>query len=214
MRLVLLGPPGIGKGTQAKILAEEYNLLHLSTGDILRVEIDQDTELGHHANSFIKKGRLVPDTIMLDMMAKRLGQKETQAGYILDGFPRTLSQSMGLERILENLKQTLDSVIALEGDTEVIVERLSGRRTCRLCGEITNLFHDPVKERERCSHCGGELYQRDDDKPDVIHERLDVYRRQTEPLIDYYAQKSILRRVSGMGTITQVTQRIVREFKN
>jgi len=212
MKLVLLGPPGIGKGTQAKILAEKYNLLHLSTGDILRHEITQKTKLGHIANNFINDGQLVPDDVMLHLMDKRLKQKDAQKGYILDGFPRTLSQGIGLEEILEKQNQKLDSVFLLEGNNEKILERLSGRRTCRLCGEITNLLLESRKDGEKCNRCGGELYQRDDDKPDVIRERLEVYRLQTEPLIFFYSRKSLLKKVNGMGTIKQVFNLIIEKL--
>jgi len=212
MRLVLLGPPGIGKGTQAKILAEKYGLLHLSSGDILRREIAEKTKLGLLATSLMDKGRLVPDDVTLDMMARQLEKKDAQKGYILDGFPRTLSQGKGLKKILEKLDQKLDVVFALEGDTEVLIKRLSGRRSCRKCGTIINLFLDPPKVEETCQLCGGELYQRDDDKPNIILERLNVYQHQTEPLISYYSQTSLLKKVSGTGTIKQVSRHIIQEL--
>jgi len=190
MRLVLLGPPGIGKGTQAKILAEKYSILHLSTGDILRNEIAQETDLGFLARSYMDEGRLVPDGVILDMMARRLNQKDTQSGYILDGFPRTLSQGIGLEKILEESNQELDFVIALKGDTEIVVKRLSSRRTCCKCGVTTNFLYDSLKVEGKCNLCGGELYQRDDDKPAVIADRFETYKKQTEPLIKYYQEKN------------------------
>ena len=212
MKLVLIGAPGVGKGTQAKILAERYGLLHLSTGDILRNEIAHQTKLGVLAKTFIDEGKLVPDDIMLDMMEKRLQEEDVRGGYILDGFPRTLSQARGLETILHTLGQTLDAILALEGGPEVSIERLSSRRTCRRCGTITSLITDPRKEKDTCDLCGGELFQREDDTLEVIHERLDVYRNQTEPLIDYYSKNSLLRKVSGVGSIRQVTDNIIREL--
>ncbi|MEE9166661.1 MAG: adenylate kinase [Candidatus Neomarinimicrobiota bacterium] len=210
MRLVLLGPPGIGKGTQAGILAGEYGILHLSTGDILRSEIDRKTALGILAKPYIDKGRLVPDETMLDLMTRRLEQKDVLDGYILDGFPRTLPQGTGLQQILGKLSQELTSVLALEGDMETIVERLSGRRTCRNCGTIAHVIHHPPKIDGVCDRCGGELYQRDDDRPDVIRERIEVYQRQTEPLMEYYSKNSLLKKISGKGTVEEITDNIIR----
>lgn len=209
MRLVFLGPPGIGKGTQAKVLGETYSLVHLSTGDILRKEISEETKLGRLARSYIDRGKLVPDYIMLDMMTLRLQQDDVRNGYILDGFPRTVSQAEGLDSLLRDLGQTLDAVIALEGTEPVVAERLSNRRTCRRCGAITNLITRSPKRPGRCDNCGGELYQRADDTPQVIRKRLAVYRRQTEPLIDYYGHRSLLKTVDGSGTVEEVTENII-----
>lgn len=213
MRLVLLGPPGIGKGTQAKILAQKYGLSHLSTGDILRDEIDRKTELGHLAKGFMDEGRLVPDGAMLDMMTKRLRKRDANTGFILDGFPRTVPQCNGLNKILKSVEQELHTVIVLEGDQDLLIERLSGRRTCRNCGAITHIIYDPPKVEGICGHCGGELRQREDDRPEVIKERLDVYRCQTKPLIGYYLKTSLLRTVSGAGTVDEVTNNIVQTLQ-
>lgn len=207
MRLVLLGPPGIGKGTQAGILVKSYSVVHLSTGDILRGEMAEETKLGHLARSYIDRGKLVPDNTMLDIVTQRLKHEDVRNGYILDGFPRTVSQARGLDSLLNDMDQTLDAVIALDGSEEVVVERLSNRRTCRQCGAITNLASRPGAAR--CEVCGGELYQRADDRPDVIRKRLAVYRRQTEPLIDYYRQRSLLKTVDGSGTVEEVTENII-----
>ncbi|MFQ6674703.1 MAG: adenylate kinase [Fidelibacterota bacterium] len=209
MRLVLLGPPGIGKGTQARVLARRYSLVHLSTGDILRSEMTGETELGRLARRFIDRGKLVPDNIMLDMMTRRLKQDDVRRGYILDGFPRTVSQAEGLDSLLNDLHQALDAVIALEGSEELVVERLSNRRTCRGCGAITNLITRPPATEGRCHVCGGELYQRGDDEPAVVRKRLAVYRRQTEPLIGHYGRQSLLKRVDGSGSVEEVTEKII-----
>jgi adenylate kinase len=213
MRLIILGPPGVGKGTQAKILSEKFSIPHLSSGDILRSEIDAQSDLGKLAQSYMNEGKLVPDNVVLDMMVKRLQQEDVMRGFILDGFPRTIAQAEGLGQILEDLNQELDAAIAIEGDTETIVQRLSNRRSCRNCGAITNLLFNHPKEEGKCNRCGGEFYQRDDDKPEVIRERLEVYHRQTEPLIDYYKKLFLLKRVNGMGTIGEVTNNILTELE-
>lgn len=210
MRLVLLGPPGIGKGTQAKTLAGKYNLLHLSTGDILRDEIERKTEVGLLAKPYMDEGKLVPDGVMLDMMARRLKEDDAAAGYILDGFPRSLPQGIGLDELLGTFNQALDAVILLEGDIDLLIERLSGRRSCMNCGAITHIIYQPPKVEGRCVRCGGELFQREDDSPEVVRERIEVYRRQTEPLTGYYSKNSLLRKVSGKGTVGEVTDNIIR----
>jgi len=214
MRLIFLGPPGIGKGTQAKLLAEQHSSAHLSTGDMFRSVISRKTDLGTLAKSFIDKGKLVPDDFVLDMVNERLREDDTASGYIFDGFPRTLPQVEGLNKLLKELGQSIDYVIAFEGDDAVLVERLSSRRTCPDCGKIINLIFSPPKVSGQCDGCRGELFQRNDDKPEVIQKRLDVYEEQTEPLVNYYESKALLRRVDGMGSVHEVAERIDKYLIN
>ena len=214
MRLIFLGPPGIGKGTQAKLLAERYSLAHLSTGDMFRSIISKNTDLGTLAKSYIDKGKLVPDDVVLVMVNERLREDYTASGYIFDGFPRTVPQVEGLKKLLKELGQSIDHVIAFEGDDTVLVERLSSRRTCPDCGKIINLIFSPPKVIGQCDDCGGELFQRNDDKPEVIQKRLDVYEEQTEPLVNYYESKALLRRVDGMGSVHEVAERIDKYLIN
>ena len=214
MRLIFLGPPGIGKGTQAKLLAERHSLVHLSTGDMFRSVISRNTDLGNFAKSFMDKGKLVPDDVVLGMVNERLRKDDTARGYIFDGFPRTVPQVEGLKKLLKELGQSIDHVIAFEGDDTVLVERLSSRRTCPDCGKIINLIFSPPKVIGQCDDCGGELFQRNDDKPEVIQKRLDVYEEQTEPLVNYYESKALLRRVDGMGSVHEVAERIDKYLIN
>ena len=214
MRLIFLGPPGIGKGTQAKLLAERHSLVHLSTGDMFRSVISRNTDLGTFAKSFMDKGKLVPDDVVLGMVNERLREDYTASGYIFDGFPRTVPQVEGLKKLLKELGQSIDHVIAFEGDDTVLVERLSSRRTCPDCGKIINLIFSPPKVIGQCDDCGGELFQRNDDKPEVIQKRLDVYEEQTEPLVNYYKSKALLRRVDGMGSVHKVAERIDKYLIN
>ncbi|HJL83926.1 MAG TPA: adenylate kinase [Candidatus Marinimicrobia bacterium] len=214
MRLIFLGPPGIGKGTQAKLLAERHSLAHLSTGDMFRSVISRNTDLGTFAKSFMDKGKLVPDDVVLGMVNDRLREDDTAGGYIFDGFPRTVPQAEGLKKLLKELGQSIDHVLALEGDDTVLVERLSSRRTCLDCGKIINLIFSPSKVSGQCDDCGGELFQRNDDKPKVIQKRLDVYEEQTEPLVNYYESKALLRRVDGVGSVHEVAERIDKYLIN
>ncbi len=214
MRLIFLGPPGIGKGTQAKLLAERHSLAHLSTGDMFRSVISRNTDLGTFAKSFMDKGKLVPDDVVLGMVNDRLREDDTAGGYIFDGFPRTVPQAEGLKKLLKELGQSIDHVLALEGDDTVLVERLSSRRTCLDCGKIINLIFSPSKVSGQCDDCGGELFQRNDDKPKVIQKRLDVYEEQTEPLVNYYERKALLRRVDGVGSVHEVAERIDKYLIN
>ncbi len=214
MRLILLGPPGIGKGTQARILSKKFSLLHLSTGDMLRDEIFRETELGILARSYIDDGNLVPDKEMLDMMTHRLKQEDAESGYILDGFPRTIPQAEGLEKILDLIHQKLDVVISLEGSDDVLIERLSNRRTCPDCGRITNLIFTPPAVAGKCDSCGGKLYQRNDDRPEVIRERLKVYEDLTSPLLKYYSSRGLLKTVSGVATVKEIRDNILSELQH
>ncbi len=186
MRLIFLGPPGIGKGTQAKLLSENCSLAHLSTGDMFRSAIDQETEVGLLAKSYMDQGKLVPDNVVMEMVQDRLKAPDTTHGFIFDGFPRTEPQVQGLEKLLSSLELSIDKVIALVGDDRTLVKRLSSRRACSECSRITNLIFSPPKIDMKCDHCGGDLFQRDDDKEEVILKRLEVYRDQTKPLVRYY----------------------------
>jgi adenylate kinase len=206
--LIFLGPPGIGKGTQAKLISKKFSLAHLSTGDMFRSHINQETEVGLLAKSYIDKGKLVPDSMVLEMVQDRLGESDTSGGFIFDGFPRTKVQSIALDKFLKSLDIFINQVISLVGKDEILVERLSSRRTCLECGSITNLIFSPPKVEMRCDQCGAELFQRNDDKKEVILKRLEVYRDQTKTLVDYYEKKGLLVQLSGIGTVEEVTGRI------
>lgn len=204
MRLVLLGAPGAGKGTQAKKLIEKYGTPQISTGDLLRAAVADQTPLGKEAKSYMDKGELVPDSVVLGMVEERLQQDDCKDGFILDGFPRNTAQAEALDEMLEKLGMPLDAALSVDVPTEDLMKRLTGRRTCQGCGQMYNIhFSAPATEGE-CDKCGGELYQRDDDKEETISKRLDVYEEQTAPLIDYYGGKGILNSVSGTGDIDEI----------
>ena len=210
MRLVLLGAPGSGKGTQAARLITHLYVVHISTGDILRQEIRDRTDLGRQAEQFMNLGQLVPDPIMLDIMRERLSQDDCYNGFILDGFPRTLPQAEGLKELLDELWAPLDVVISIEVSPEPIIMRLSARRVCQKCGQDFNLNTNPPPADMIHPECGGSIVQRDDDNPDTIRKRLEVYRRQTEPLKEFYRGKGLLVEVDGLGTAGEVFERIIR----
>lgn len=209
MRLIFIGPPGVGKGTQATLIKDHFDILHLSTGDILREEIAQQSTVGIKAKSFMDRGYLVPDNILLEMMEKRLQQPHSENGYILDGFPRTIPQAEGLDDILERTNQVLDAVVSIELDTDTIVKRLSGRRSCKQCDSIINLLFNPPKTEGHCDICSGELVQRSDDKDEVILNRLTVYNEQTAPLLDYYTNKGLIITIDGQGDIAVIKNNIL-----
>ena len=197
MRLVLLGAPGSGKGTQAELLKVEYGCVHISTGDILRQNMQDKTELGIEAEAFMGKGELVPDDLVVKMVSDRLRQGDTASGFLMDGFPRTLRQAEAFENISKELAQPLDAVLLLKIDEELIVQRLTNRRTCRSCGKIWNLLTMSNSGGKPCPVCAGELYQRDDDMESVIRNRLKVFHVQTAPLILWYENRGILRVVDA-----------------
>ncbi len=207
MNIVLLGPPGAGKGTQAKLLAEKYNLDHVSTGDILRQHLQNDTPLGRKAKSYIEQGELVPDDLLVDMIRERLSQSKN--GFILDGYPRNLSQASDLEKILNELDMKLDAVVSLSVPDEILVERLGGRRMCK-CGASYHILFNPPRREGICDACGGELYQREDDTEKAIRNRLEVYKQKTQPLIEYYTRKNLLKTIDGSGSIEEINQAIQR----
>lgn len=208
MRLILFGPPGVGKGTQAQILSQKLNIPHISTGDMLREAVKNQTELGLKAKSYMDKGELVPDDVMIGIIKEVLSSEKCKNGFILDGFPRTLPQAEALDEIFEELKIKLDYVISLEVSDEEIIKRLTNRRVCRNCGAVYNLLIDKIPEDNKCLRCGGELYQRNDDNPDVIKNRLKVYRESTQIVLDYYAKKGILKSINGIGEINTVARKI------
>lgn len=192
MNIVLLGAPGAGKGTQAARIIEEYGVPHISTGDILRAAVANGTPLGLEAKKFMDAGDLVPDSVVIGLVKDRLSQPDTDRGFILDGFPRTTAQAEALDLELDGLGKSIDAAVAITVDPEVIIGRLTSRRTCRSCGRITN-----VSEGAACAECGGELYQRDDDNEATVRNRLDVYARSTAPLIDHYRAHGVLHEIDG-----------------
>ncbi len=204
MKLVLLGAPGAGKGTQAKKLIEKFGIPQISTGDLLRAAVAAETELGVQAKSFMDQGELVPDSVVLGMVEERLNQDDCQQGYILDGFPRNTVQAEALDDMLQSLGMDLDMALSVDVPLEDLMKRLTGRRTCRECGQMYNIYFSPPAEEGRCDKCGGELFQRDDDREETISKRLEVYNRQTAPLIDYYREKDILKSVNGTGGIDEI----------
>ncbi len=200
-KIILLGPPGAGKGTQAKRLVEKTGLLHLSTGDILRDEVARGTDLGKQAKEYMDRGDLVPDDLIIGMIRGRI---EGADGFILDGFPRTVAQAEALEKITP-----IDLVINIDLSREEVIRRLSSRRVCRGCGRIYNLISNPPKVEGRCDACGGELYQRDDDRPEVIENRYDVYTASTAPLIEFYKERGLLTQVDGKASPEEIFSRIM-----
>ena len=197
MRIILVGPPGAGKGTQAEKIVAKYDVAHISTGDILRANVKAGTELGKKAKSYMDAGGLVPDDVIVGMMRGRLAEDDCKNGFILDGFPRTVPQAEALTALLAEMGLKLDGVILLDVDDDTVVERLCGRRMCKKCGRIFHVTFKPSSKGDLCDECGGELYQRDDDKESVIRQRLAVYHSQTAPLVDYYGKAGLLLRVPG-----------------
>jgi adenylate kinase len=209
MNIVLLGPPGAGKGTQAKMLVEKYGIPQISTGDILRANLKAKTELGLEAKKYMDSGQLVPDEVVIGIINNRIKEDDCAKGYMLDGFPRTVAQAEALDKILAQQGSGIDHVISIEVPDSELLKRLTGRRTCRQCGQGYHAVFDPPKKDGLCDKCGGELYQRDDDNEATVSNRLKVYSEQTQPLIDYYRNKNLLRPVEGLGEIREIFERIV-----
>jgi adenylate kinase len=208
MRIVLLGAPGAGKGTQAKKLVEKYGTPQVSTGDLLRAAVASGTALGKEAKSFMDKGELVPDRVVLGMVEERLKQDDCKKGYILDGFPRNTSQAEALDKMLAALKMSLDAALSVDVPFEDLMKRLTGRRTCKACGQMYNIYSSASKKEGACDKCGGALFQRDDDKEETIKKRLEVYTASTAPLIDYYNKKGIVKSVAGTGSIDDIFKQV------
>ena len=210
MQLLLLGAPGSGKGTQAKFLVEKLGIPQLSTGDMLREAVKNGTSLGKQASEFMQKGALVPDSLVLGLIEERMNRSDCTKGFILDGFPRNISQADALSSLLGKIGKNISYVIAINVDEQELVERLSGRRSCKVCGAGYHVKFQPTKKEGVCDKCGGELIQRNDDVESVIRERLKVYNNQTAPLFDYYKSKDLLRSLVGTGSPADITQRILQ----
>jgi adenylate kinase len=208
MRLILLGPPGAGKGTQAASIVDKYDIPHISTGDIFRANIKGGTDLGKKAKSYIDRGELVPDEITVAIVEDRLAQDDTKAGFLLDGFPRTVEQAEALDKALERMNCSLDCVLNIQVDPSVLVERAVGRRICRACGATYHIAFNPSKAEGVCDKCDGELYQRADDNEETVSNRIQVYMNQTSPLIEYYTKQDILVSVDGQRDIDVVFEDI------
>jgi adenylate kinase len=209
LRVVLLGPPGAGKGTQAKLLREKFEACQVSTGDILRKAVADQSPLGKEASEYIHRGALVPDSLIVKLVAERLKEKDCENGFILDGFPRTIPQAQSLDEILKKRGLALDSVLSVQVPPRVIVERLAGRRTCKNCGALYHQDFDPPQKNGVCDRCGGELFQRDDDREETISARLKVYETQTAPLIGYYRERGLLREIDGVGKVEDIRKRLI-----
>ncbi len=210
MNIILLGPPGAGKGTQAKMLVEEYQIPQISTGDILRAAVKEGSPLGKEAKACMDKGELVPDSVVIGIVEERIQQPDCAKGYMLDGFPRTVPQAEALDGMLQNLSSQIDHVVSIEVAKEELVGRLTGRRTCRECGAGFHVMFDPPKQEGVCDKCGGELYQRDDDNVETVTSRLEVYESQTLPLIDYYQEQGKIRPIDGVGEIKEIFGRVTQ----
>lgn len=211
MNLILLGPPGAGKGTQAKMLCAHYAIPQISTGDILREAVRQQSPLGVKAKSYMDAGSLVPDEVVVGIVKERLQQDDCQKGFVLDGFPRTVAQADALKASLDETGQALDAVISLQVEPEALIERLTGRRTCKECGKGYHVRFDPPRQEGICDACGGQLVQREDDREETIRRRLEIYREQTAPLIDYYRGQGLLNQVDGMLPM-EIVQAKIREL--
>jgi len=210
--VILLGPPGAGKGTQARRIEEEFGVPQISTGEMLREHVALDTELGQNAHQYIESGELVPDQQIIDLITERIVQPDAAGGFLLDGFPRTTRQAVALEEFLHNRQAKLNAVVLIDVDDEQLIIRISGRYLCRDCGRDINVAGF-VKMPDSCSYCDGELYQREDDREETVKNRLQVYREQTAPLVEYYLGQGLLRKVDGSGTVEDVAWRIVETLK-
>jgi adenylate kinase len=210
MRLILFGPPGAGKGTHAKILSEKWRVPHLAAGDLLRAHIREATEIGKRVKSILDRGELVPDTVINELIASELAKSGAKGGFILDGYPRTLGQADALEELLKKRKETLDSALYFKTSVEVIVDRLSGRRSCPKCNANYHVRNIPPKVAGKCDRCGVDLVERPDDRPETIRHRLAVYEKDTAPLLDYYRERELLIEVPGDWDVTELQDELAR----
>lgn len=208
MRVVLLGPPGAGKGTQAKLLEGQLGVPHVSTGDILRKAVSDKSPIGKKAAQYMDKGKLVPDNLILELMGKQLSRENCRGGFVLDGFPRTIPQASGLEELLKKRGLQLEHVLFIQVPLDAIIRRLAGRRTCRNCGKLYHLVFDPPSREGICDRCHNDLYQRKDDKKETIAARHDVYQSQTAPLVDYYRERGLLQEIDGQANTEEIKGRI------
>jgi adenylate kinase len=213
VRVVLVGPPGAGKGTQAQFISSNLSIPKISTGDIFRYNVSSGTDLGRQAKAFMDRGDLVPDEITIAMVNSRLQEYDAQDGFLLDGFPRNVPQAETLKKTLAEWDTRLDIVLELVVDDDEVVRRLSGRRTCRKCGRIWHVVFDPPARQGICDDCGGELFQRDDDQEETIRHRLDVYQQQTRPLIAYYADEGTLLGIDATGPVEEITDRAMSALR-
>lgn len=213
MKIVLLGPPGAGKGTQAKSISNKYSIPHISTGDIFRKNISENTPLGIEAKSYMDNGQLVPDEVTINMVKDRLQQEDCKQGYLLDGFPRTVSQAEALQDFLDSRNESLDTALLIEVPRDFILERMTGRRVCPSCGASYHIKFNPAANG-KCELCGSDVVQRKDDTEETVKERLDVYEKQTQPLIDFYKDKNLLSTVDGTQAINKVFESICKVLGN
>ena len=209
MRIVMLGAPGSGKGTQAKKLMNDKGISHISTGDMLRSAVEEGTQLGLEARNVMESGKLVSDNLMIGLIQECLSSKEIENGFILDGFPRTTKQAIDLKDLLEDMNIPLDSALLMDVDFEILMKRLVGRRTCSVTGKLLNVYFSSPEELEECKNLGGELIKREDDNEDTIRNRLDVYKEKTEPLISYYENENLLKRVNAEGSMEEVYRELL-----
>jgi adenylate kinase len=210
MNLIFLGPPGAGKGTQAKLLSSYLGIPQISTGDILRTSVREESPMGLQAKAYMDSGALVPDEVVIGIAEERLRERDCDKGFILDGFPRTVAQAESLSAMLSRMGKSVQAVLSISVDEDELLERISGRRCCQKCGKGYHILYEPPKDVNKCDICGGSLYQRDDDKRETMQRRLDEYRLKTAPLIDYYSSKGLLREVTGSGSIEEI-QEIIRK---
>lgn len=208
MKIILLGPPGAGKGTQAKLISEKYSIPHISTGDIFRKNISEKTLLGVKAKSYMDKGQLVPDELTIDLVKDRLQQEDCKNGFLLDGFPRTVAQAEALDKFLHEYNQNINAALLIDVPQEYILERMTGRRVCNSCGASYHVKFNPSKAEGKCDVCGSELIQRKDDSEETVRERLDVYSKQTQPLVQYYSEEKVLFTIDGTREIKEVFENI------
>jgi adenylate kinase len=213
VRIVLVGPPGAGKGTQAQFIASHLAIPKISTGDIFRSNVSQGTPLGRQAKEYMNRGDLVPDEVTIAMVRDRLGEEDAQDGFLLDGFPRNVPQAETLKKQLMDWDQRLTVVLELVVDEDEVVRRLSGRRTCRRCERVWHIMFDPPTREGICDACGGELFQRDDDREETVRHRLEVYKKQTAPLVAYYADEGILIGIDATGPVEEVTERALAALR-